>query len=130
MKSRILICGGRDFNDWEFFRDKMEEIARKCFERTVEDEYLNYLYAVTIICGGANGVDAMAEEWAMVNWASLYVFKADWEKHGKAAGPIRNQQMLDEGKPDLVIAFPGGAGTADMVRRAKKAEVEVWEVYK
>lgn len=45
--------------------------------------------------------------------------------NGKAAGPIRNQRMLDEGKPDLVVAFPGGRGTADMVRRAKAAGVPV-----
>lgn len=53
------------------------------------------------------------------------VFKADWDKHGKAAGPIRNQQMLDEGKPDLVLAFAGGKGTDDMCRRARAAGVEV-----
>jgi hypothetical protein len=47
---------------------------------------------------------------------------------GKAAGPIRNQRMIDEGKPDLVIAFPGGRGTADMVSRAKKAGIPVQEI--
>ena len=50
---------------------------------------------------------------------------ADWTKHGKAAGPIRNQKMLDE-CPDLVVAFPGGKGTADMVRRAMKAGIDCW----
>jgi len=56
------------------------------------------------------------------------VFLANWRTHGKAAGPIRNQQMLDEGRPHLVVAFPGGTGTADMVRRAKAAGVPVMEV--
>ena len=46
-------------------------------------------------------------------------FKADWDKFGRAAGPIRNAQMLREGKPDLVVAFPGGRGTANMVAQAK-----------
>ena len=50
--------------------------------------------------------------------------RLDWKKYGKKAGPLRNQQMLEEGKPDLVVAFPGGNGTADMVRRAKKANIE------
>jgi hypothetical protein len=48
---------------------------------------------------------------------------ADWEKLGRSAGPIRNQAMLDEGRPDLVVAFPGHHGTADMVRRARAAGV-------
>jgi acyl-CoA synthetase (NDP forming) len=55
-------------------------------------------------------------------------FPANWKKHGKSAGPIRNQLMLDVGKPDLVIAFPGGSGTADMIRRARKAGVPVKEI--
>ena len=60
-------------------------------------------------------------------WARIPVkeYPADWQKHGRAAGPIRNQQMLDEGKPDLVVAFDGGRGTADMIARAEKAGVRV-----
>lgn len=54
-------------------------------------------------------------------------FPADWERNGRAAGPIRNRQMLD-GKPDLVIAFPGGKGTADMVAEAKRRGIAVREV--
>lgn len=122
---RVLICGGRDFNDWDFFRDKIEEIALKRFPRMEPDEYGNFLYKVKIISGGAKGADALAMTWAAVNWSGYEEYKADWKKHGKAAGPIRNQQMLDEGKPELVIAFPGGRGTADMVGRAKKAGIEV-----
>jgi hypothetical protein len=53
------------------------------------------------------------------------VYVAQWKKHGRAAGPIRNQRMLDKGKPDLVVAFPGGRGTADMIRRAERAGVPV-----
>jgi UDP-N-acetylmuramoylalanine-D-glutamate ligase len=55
-------------------------------------------------------------------------YEADWDTHGKAAGPIRNKRMLDEGKPDLVVAFPGGRGTANMISQARKAGVEVIEV--
>ena len=53
---------------------------------------------------------------------------ADWEKLGRKGGPIRNQLMLDEGRPDLVVAFPGRRGAADMVRRARTACIEVIEV--
>lgn len=55
-------------------------------------------------------------------------YPANWSKYKKKAGPIRNQQMLDEGKPDLVVAFSGGTGTADMVHRAKVANVKVIEI--
>jgi hypothetical protein len=78
--------------------------------------------------GTAPGADAHAANWALKNRVPIKAWKADWRQHGNAAGPIRNQQMIDEGKPDLVIAFPGGRGTADMVQRAKAAGIEVFEV--
>lgn len=53
---------------------------------------------------------------------------ADWEDLGRKAGPIRNQRMLDDGRPELVVAFPGGPGTAHMCRIAREAGVEVIEV--
>lgn len=127
LKKRILVCGGRDFDDWEAFRDHMALIAEEKFQRTEEIDG-NYLYDVTIISGGAKGADTLAADWATIEWTRYEEFPANWDKYGKKAGPIRNQQMLDEGKPDLVIAFPGGVGTADMVRRAKKAGIELVEI--
>jgi len=82
----------------------------------------------SIIAGGARGADTMAKHLAHAWNVPFRMFKADWNKHGKAAGPLRNQRMLDEGKPDLVVAFPGGRGTADMVRRARAAGIEVREI--
>jgi len=82
----------------------------------------------SVIAGGANGADTMAKHLAHAWNVPFRMFRADWNTHGKAAGPIRNQRMLDEGKPDLVVAFPGGRGTADMVRRAKAAGVLVREI--
>jgi hypothetical protein len=70
----------------------------------------------------------MAEWWAKGIGVPCDVYEADWISLGRKAGPIRNQRMLEEGKPDLVMAFPGGRGTADMVRRGKEAGVEVIEV--
>jgi hypothetical protein len=125
---RVLVCGSRDLIDYRFVRDNLERIAYHRFPRTPEDEYGNFLYDVTIIAGKARGVDTHAVDWAVVNWCNFEEYPADWEKYGKRAGYIRNQQMLDEGKPDLVIAFPGGRGTAMMVDLANKAGVEVIEV--
>jgi hypothetical protein len=87
--------------------------------------------------GGAKGADAAARAWACRPFSpgvliEHFPFPADWDKYGKAAGPIRNQQMLDEGHPDMVIAFhddlTNSKGTKDMVKRAKKAGVPVYLV--
>jgi len=86
---------------------------------------------VVIIHGAAKGTDWMAHLYAgpgNPNRPLELSFPPDWITEGRRAGPLRNQRMIDEGKPDLVIAFPGGRGTADMVRRARKARVEVIEV--
>jgi len=102
---RALVCGGRDYND----RERVARILDAAVER---------LGVKAIIHGCARGADFEAKRWAMLREFPAVEFRADWTRHRKAAGIIRNQQMLDEGKPDLVIAFPGGAGTADMVQRA------------
>jgi hypothetical protein len=75
--------------------------------------------------GGASGADTFAKEWATTKpGIERYVCHADWDKYGKAAGPKRNARML-EWKPDMVIAFPGGAGTANMVKQAEAMGVRV-----
>jgi UDP-N-acetylmuramoylalanine-D-glutamate ligase len=70
----------------------------------------------------------MASTWASLNGRGHVAFPADWKTHGKAAGPKRNRQMLDDAKPDLVVAFPGGRGTDDMVNKAKSRGVPVVRV--
>lgn len=107
---RVLVCGGRDFTDREWLYSVLDSLPSK---------------PMYVIHGGAAGADKMAGEWAKSRFIPALVFEADWKQHGRAAGPIRNQFMLDEGHPDLVIAFPGGRGTADMVRKAEAAGVPV-----
>lgn len=114
-----LICGGRNFSDQQMFDSAMGDLLRL------------YGYPEIVVHGAATqreSADAMAGEWGKRMAITVLRFPAEWEKHGKAAGPIRNQRMLDETKPDLVIAFPGGRGTADMVVRATNAGVKVEEV--
>ena len=113
---RLLICGGRDYAD------------RAHLFATLDRVHAKYFGLAGIIAGAARGADNLAAEWAKDRGVPLTEFPADWTKHGKRAGPIRNQQMLDEGRPDAVVAFPGGRGTADMVRRGRKAGLVVWEV--
>jgi len=76
-----------------------------------------------MIQGGATGADKLAKEYAQLNNIPYVEEKADWSL-GKKAGPIRNELMLKKYLPDLVIAFPGGRGTDNMVRLAKSYGVE------
>lgn len=108
---RVLVCGGRGYSD-------AEAVARA----------LNALRPSLVIHGAARGADALAATWAAAYGIPAQPFPADWETYGRAAGHVRNARMLAEGKPDLVVAFPGGRGTEDMKRRARKAGVEVREV--
>jgi hypothetical protein len=115
----ILICGGRDFTDELLFRKILYPYRNK------------YPQPIKIICGYdpeqqyPPGADYLAHEYAE-HWGIAADYYPYHYHLGKAGGSSRNQQMLDEGKPDLVIAFPtkNSKGTWDMVRRAKKAGVE------
>lgn len=125
----VLVCGGRDFTRYSFLASTLHDLF---WEREwyISDGLYgaegNWLPNVRIIAGGAKGADTLAIDYAVTNFCPFKEFPADWDKHGRAAGPIRNQQMLDEGKPCLVVAFPTekSRGTWDMIRRAKKAGVE------
>src|SRR5215217_1525695 len=109
---RVLVCGGRDFTDAEYLAATLESLGP----------------ITRIIHGGAPGADMLAGDWALRNKIPVEVYQANWLMFGKAAGPRRNAEMLAKGKPDMVVAFPGGKGTADMIRRAKAAGVPVKEV--
>lgn len=111
----VLVCGGREYADWRHVSDALWALHH--------DTRISLL-----IHGAARGADELARRWAHLSGVSQLSFPADWKAHGKAAGPIRNRRMLEEGKPDIVIAFPGGRGTADMVRQARAAGVKVCEM--
>jgi len=112
---RVLVCGGRSFTDQALLEDTLDRL------------HLARGFAV-LIEGDAVGADRLAGAWAETRGIAHLVFKADWDGLGSKAGPIRNQQMLTEGKPDLVVAFPGRRGTAHMIGLARDAGVEVIEV--
>lgn len=121
---RVLVCGSRDMTDGHAIYKILDGYKKVCG------------FEMTVIQGDARGADRKAKEWATLNHVPCESYPAKWDEHGKAAGPIRNQQMLDEGKPDVVWAFkdnfdwewfdsPGrnAGGTEDMVKRAKKGLV-------
>lgn len=132
MTTRILVCGGRDYgNTKEEFFEICEKLNDLCLDKgwiLQPDEYGNWMPNVFVISGKADGVDAVANNWAIVNWCGYMEFPADWDKYGKAAGPIRNKQMLDEGMPHFVVAFKGGKGTANMIKQAKEAGIPVIKI--
>ena len=119
---RVLICGSRDWKDQEIVDIVVSGLMV---------EYSGFdKEGLVVINGKAPGADScarIAAEQHRDNGERVRPqnFPADWTTFGNAAGPIRNQQMLDEGKPDLVIAFnddiSNSKGTRDMVRRAKQA---------
>lgn len=106
---RVLITGGRDFLDSKFIYEKLDELNQK------------HKFTV-LIHGGAAGVDRISGQWATSRNLDVEVYPADWQKHGKSAGPIRNAEMLKK-NPDLLVAFPGGKGTADMIKKAETANL-------
>ena len=107
---KTIICGGRDysFSNADF---------------ALMDQLKDSLPITEIVSGGAKGADAYGEIWARLNCMPVTQFPANWNLHGKSAGPIRNAQMA--AYSDAVVAFPGGTGTADMVRRAKANGLKV-----
>jgi len=109
---RLLVCGGRDYSD----RDALFSALDRVHDR---------VGVGCVIHGVARGADSLAGEWATARGIAQEPYPADWSQ-GRKAGPIRNRRMLEEGKPDGVVAFPGGRGTAGMVRLAQDADVQVW----
>jgi ABC-type enterochelin transport system substrate-binding protein len=110
-KPSIIIAGGRTFNDYDSLKDTLDEIL------TVED--------FEVVSGGARGVDALGERYAKEKGHSVKLFPADWDKHGKAAGPIRNEEMAKYA--DGLVAFWDGSsrGTASMIKKAEKHNLEI-----
>ena len=99
--SEIIVTGGRNYND----TDKVFDV-------------LNFIKPTKIIQGGAQGADWIAKNWALKNNVLCVTVHADWDTHGKAAGPIRNLKMLTDFPLASVVSFPGGRGTANCVATA------------
>lgn len=110
---RMIITGSRHYNDKETIIDAIEENLGDCY---IED--------VVIIEGGARGADTIAHNHGLDMGYVVETYHANWDKYGKKAGGIRNQQMVDSGA-DICLAFPleGSIGTYDCIRRAKKSGI-------
>jgi hypothetical protein len=113
---RLLVCGSRTWTDGVLLAHAVEQVVA---------EHGQGRAGVVLIEGDARGADRLAGALARARGWELEVYPADWQRHGRTAGPRRNARMLREGRPERVIAFTddlaGSRGTADMVRRAQGA---------
>lgn len=122
----ILVCGGRDYAD----AAKVDEVLGTVLVRAAMAHLGVTDRPMRILHGDAAGADTLAKEWAEANGVEAVPFPVllnEWRCYGKGAGPIRNARMVAQ-RPDLVVAFPGGAGTADCVRQAREAGIPVLTV--
>lgn len=108
---RILIAGGRDFRYQKFLFRTMDRLTESIDK------------PIVVIHGDAKGADRLGRDWAKFRNHKIETFPANWKKHGRSAGPIRNQQMLDEGKPHKVVVFPGGTGSEHMMNITENAQI-------
>lgn len=123
--TRVIIAGSRDFNDWETFNLAMLEH----FPFNFKDGHSN----IEIISGGCRGADAMGEKFGKSLGVKVTVFPADWDRYGKSAGPIRNEQMAKyaaEADKGMLIAFPIGnsRGTYNMIALAGQYGLDVYTI--
>jgi hypothetical protein len=114
MTLRLLICGGRDY-------DKLETVRQALTEATVGHG------EIIVINGACRGADQLGAQCARELGLTVITYPAKRDQYGRAAGPIRNQQMLDEGQPDLALIFHSalehGRGTKDMWKRLQRAKI-------
>lgn len=115
MRFVVCVCGGRRYNNQLRVFETLDALHA---ERTI----------TAVVHGAAPGADSLAERWAKSRFVDYIGCPADWDRHGNAAGPIRNTRMLDTWLPDLVVSFPGGTGTADCVKKAGMRSINAKEI--
>lgn len=118
MRRLVAVTGGRTYSNWTV-------VHRELF--SLIDGIENVHDWPHILVGDAQGADKLVRETCKSLGIAYDVFYADWHKWGKAAGPKRNQEIIDC-EPQLLIAFPGGRGTADMISRAECDKIEIRKI--
>lgn len=110
---KVIIAGGRDFNDMRILAQAIKDSKFKITE---------------VVSGAASGADRLGEYWANANDVPIRRFPAKWKILGRAAGPSRNREMARYA--DALIALPGGSGTNNMIYEADERELVLWVVSK
>lgn len=122
---KTIIAGPRDFNNQSFVFSALDMVFSKLIKNSKENT--DSLGNIEIVEGGATGVDSLAKSYAISKYIKYKEFPADWNKHGRAAGPIRNKQMAEYS--DILIAFRyvnnPSRGTENMIRQAKENNLKI-----
>ena len=116
---RVLVCGGREFKNEALLTEVLDNLAV-------------VIQISMVIHGDARGADKLAGKWAVTTGIEENPFPIPpehWTRYRNGADPRRNAKMLRDGKPHLVVAFPGEGGTADMVSQSVTAGVPVLVVH-
>jgi hypothetical protein len=109
---KMIIAGGRSY---KFTQKDIYQL-----------EYICRVWEVTeIVSGGALGADREGEVFALNHKLPIKRFSADWDKHGRAAGPLRNREMAEYA--DAVVLFPGNKGTESMYKEALHAAIRIFD---
>lgn len=121
---KIIVAGPRDFKNKNTVYSGISLVLQR-----LKDTY-GKLNNLEIVQGGANGVDALALQYAQENHIPYKTFNADWNKYNRAAGPIRNEQMAKYG--EVLIAFKNQEhptrGTENMIQTASKYNLKIFIV--
>ena len=112
------VSGYRGMSDYGFFCQKMQETI----------VFWGLGMPEKLVSGGARGADAFAERWALAHDVAIQVIKPDWKKHGKAAGIIRNGDIINASTHLVAFPSPKGRGTQDAIKKAKARGIptKVW----
>lgn len=104
---QVIIAGGRYFSNYDLLKERC-------------DFFFQNRRPTAIVCGEARGADSLGKQYAKENSIPVMSFPADWDKYGKRAGYIRNEEMADNA--DALIAFWDGQsrGTRNMIEIAKR----------
>lgn len=110
---RVIIAGSRGFDNYAFLEGRMDLLSEDWDEDLI------------VVSGGARGADKLGEQWAFRARHDVEVIPADWERHGRAAGPIRNEEMADIA--DAVVVFWDGIsrGSKSMISAAVTRALEL-----
>ena len=112
---RIIVCGGRDYDDAARIRRVLQKVWAKH-------------PGATLVQGGARGADRLAREWARANAVPFEEYPADWERDGVRAGFTRNKKMIELPGVIGVVAFPGGPGTAMMKTLTRARKIPLYDL--
>jgi hypothetical protein len=129
---RIIVAGGRDFDDYESLAQKCADMIKYIYENPSLFGWI-FHKDIEFVLGGANGADSLGLKFAKENLYEYKVMNADWDTYGKSAGYIRNEQMAKYAIEDnnaILLAFWDGVskGTSHMIELAKKHGLIVWLV--